>query len=136
MSVFFRQKVSWVKDSKLLKRRVWICRNLMALTEISNCNSWRTCKGKLGNGEHQAYNHKVQVNSKTWLLNLLLLNLIVKCPTERSHYINNLWNATFGLWKIRIMNGWMVSFEWKISKHHENRELVATLWLYYEIFHR
>ena len=50
------------------------------------------------------------LNSKPRLLNLILLNLIVRFPTERSHYINNLWNATFGLWKIRIMNGWMVSF--------------------------
>ena len=31
-----------------------------------------------------------------------------------SNYIKN-WNPTFGLWKIRIMNDWMVSFEWKQS---------------------
>ena len=74
--------------------------------------------------------------SKPRLLNLILLNLIVRLPTERSHYTNNLWNATFGLWKIRIMNGWMVSFEWKTSKHHKNKELVATLWFYYESFRR
>ena len=37
------------------------------------------------------------VNSKPGLLNLILLNLIVRLPTERSHYTNNLWNATFGL---------------------------------------
>ena len=55
----------------------------------------------------------LQTTSKPRLLNLIVLNLIGRWPTERSHYINNLWNATFGLWKIRIMNGWMVSFEWK-----------------------
>ena len=70
------------------------------------------------------------LNSKPRLLNWILLNLIVRLPTERSHYTNNLWNATFGLWKIRIMNGWMVSFEWKTSKHHKNKELVGTLWKY------
>ena len=74
--------------------------------------------------------------SQPRLLNLILLNLIARWPTERSHYINNLWNATFGFWKIRIMNGWMVSFEWKTSKHRKNRELVATLWFYYESFRR
>ena len=37
------------------------------------------------------------------LLNLILSNLIVRCPTSAA--IENLWNATFGLWKIRIMNG-------------------------------
>ena len=37
----------------------------------------------------------------------------------------------FHMWvPSRIMNGWIVSFEWKTSKHHENRELVATLWFY------
>ena len=61
-----------------------------------------------------------------------LLNLIVKVAHEHSHYIKNLWNVTFGLWKIRIINGWIISFEWKTSKHHENRELVVTLWFYYE----
>ena len=77
------------------------------------------------------------INSKPRLLNLILLNLIVRLPTERSHCTNNLWNASFGLWKIRIMNGWMVnSFEWKTSKHHKNKELVATLWFYYESFRR
>ena len=40
--------------------------------------------------------HKLLV-SKPRLLNLILLNLIVRLPTERSHYTNNLWNATFGL---------------------------------------
>ena len=74
--------------------------------------------------------------SEPLLLNLILLNLIVRWPSECSHYINNMWNATFGLWKIRIMNGWMVSFEWKTSKHHENRELVATLWFNFECFRR
>ena len=72
--------------------------------------------------------------SEPRLLNLILLNLIVRWPSECSHYINNLWNATFGLWKIRIMNGWMVSFEWKTRKHHENRELVANLWFNFESF--
>ena len=73
-------------------------------------------------------------NLESRLLNLILLNLIVRLPTERSHYTYNLWNATFGLWKIRIMNGWMVSFEWKTSKHHKNKELVASLWFYYRSF--
>ena len=76
------------------------------------------------------------VNSDPRLLNLILINLIVRWPSECSHYINNLWNATFGLWKIRIMNGWMVSFEWKTRKHHENWELVATLWFNFESFRR
>ena len=76
------------------------------------------------------------VGSEPRLLNLILLNLIVRWPSECSHYINNLWNATFGLWKIRIMNGWMVSFEWKTSKHQENRKLVATLWFNFESFRR
>ena len=35
--------------------------------------------------------------SEPRLLNLKLLNLIVRWPSECSHYINNLWNATFGL---------------------------------------
>ena len=76
------------------------------------------------------------MSSEPRLLNLILINSIVRWPTERSHYVNNLWNATFGLWKIIIMNGWMVSFEWKTSKHHENRELVATLSFYYESLRR
>ena len=76
------------------------------------------------------------LNSEPRLLNLILLNLIVRWPSECSHYIKNLWNATFGLWKVRIMNGWMVSFEWKTSKHQENRELVTTLWFNFESFRR
>ena len=67
--------------------------------------------------------YTVTQDSEPRLLNLILLNLIVRLPTERSHYTNNLWNATFSLWKIRIMNGWMVSFEWKTSKHHKNWNL-------------
>ena len=38
-----------------------------------------------------------RINSKPRLLNLILLNLIVRWPTDRSHYINNLWNVTFDL---------------------------------------
>ena len=79
---------------------------------------------------------KLLVTSESRLSNLILLNLIVRWPSECSHYINNLWNATFGLWKIRIINGWMISFEWKTSKHHENREHVATLWFKFESFRR
>ena len=41
------------------------------------------------------------------------------------------WNATL---IIIIMNGWMISFEWKTSKHYENKEHVATLWLYFDKF--
>ena len=92
----------------------------------------RLCRMNLGNVSRSSHNapqqFTVSVSSEPRLLNLILLNLIVRWPSECSHYINNLWNATFGLWKIRIMNGWMVSFEWKTRKHHENRELVAILW--------
>ena len=36
-------------------------------------------------------------HSKPSLLDFVLLDLIVRLPTERSHYTSNLWNATFGL---------------------------------------
>ena len=50
--------------------------------------------------------HRLPLCSKPRLLNLILLNLNSKV----AHVLKNLWNATFGLWKIRIMNGF---FEWK-----------------------
>ena len=93
-----------------------------------------------GINREEHYGHLIfaeaSFTSEPRLLNLILINLIVRWPSECIHYINHLWNATFGLWKIRIMNGWMVSFEWKTRKHHKNRELVATLWFNFESFRR
>ena len=37
---------------------------------------------------------------------------------ERRNYIKNLWNATFGLWKIKIMNG----FIWKENKQTSRKQ--------------
>ena len=38
---------------------------------------------------------------------------MIKLPMGAAIISSILWNVIFGLWKIRIMNGWIVSFEWK-----------------------
>ena len=50
-----------------------------------------------------------------------------------SHYSNYLSKMTFDLWNIRIMDGWMVSFEWKhkpkiMKTGRTCRNFVISLW--------